>query len=403
MSPFINVEEAITRFRDGKMLILVDDADRENEGDLIIAAEHVTPEAINFMSLYGRGLVCMPIAAKIAKQLHLTRMVTENASREGTPFLVSIGAAEGITTGISPADRAHTVLTATAAGATADDIVSPGHVFPLLAEPQGVLKRRGHTEGCVDLATLAGLRPGAVLCEIVNPDGTMARMPELEQFAVEHDIGLLTIDDLVKYRLQHEAVVELAATAKMPLHHVGDMLIRVYQNPMNAEQFVVIHGDEIADNPLLRIHSECFTGDTLGSMRCDCGHQLHASLEQIAADKGVLIYMPQEGRGIGLANKIKAYALQDQGLDTVEANHQLGLPIDSRDYSWCAQILKALERGQVRLLTNNPAKVEGLEAYGIEVTERVPLEMPSNPHNKFYLQTKKDKLGHILSEIDNAS
>ncbi|OGT47980.1 MAG: bifunctional 3,4-dihydroxy-2-butanone 4-phosphate synthase/GTP cyclohydrolase II [Gammaproteobacteria bacterium RIFCSPHIGHO2_12_FULL_41_15] len=396
-SPFLSIEEGIQHFRDGRLLILVDDEDRENEGDLIVAAEHVTPDIINFMITNGRGLVCMPIASSIAAQLSLPMMVRENRSREGTPFMVSIGSAKGITTGISPADRAHTVRTACAVNATPADIVSPGHIFPLCAKEAGVLKRRGHTEGCVDLAKLAGLRPAATLCEIIKPNGEMARLPYLEKFAQQHNIGLVTIDQLVKYRMKTEVLLQEEASAKLPLHHVGELTLKMFVDNVTHQQFVVLHANEIKKPPVVRIHSECFTGDLLGSMRCDCRSQLHTALHRVHDEKGILLYMPQEGRGIGLLNKIKAYALQDQGMDTVEANHELGLPSDSRDYAWCAQILKKLEVESVRLLTNNPLKIEGLEKYGIEVLERIPLEIPANEYNEKYLQTKRDKLGHFLN------
>ncbi len=396
-TPFLTVEQGIAHFRAGKMLILVDDENRENEGDLIIAADHITPEAINFMTQYGRGLVCMPLHQDIISQLHLPKMVAENHSRQGTPFTVSIGAAQGITTGISATDRARTVQAAANPAATPNDIVSPGHIFPLCADSGGVLARRGHTEGCVDLARLAGLRQAAVLCEITNTNGTMARMPELEVFAKEHDLGILLIDDIAKYRLQHEALVHEQAAAKIPIKGIGDFTLKILTDDITKQQFVVLQAGELKSSALVRIHSECFTGDLLGSMRCDCGSQLHTALQQIHTEGGVLLYMPQEGRGIGLLNKIKAYALQDNGLDTVEANHKLGLPIDSRDYGWCAQILKSLGVNEVRLLTNNPKKIIGLETYGVKVKERVALEIETNPYNEQYLQTKKEKLGHLLN------
>jgi 3,4-dihydroxy 2-butanone 4-phosphate synthase/GTP cyclohydrolase II len=397
-----SVEAAIEDIRAGRLVILVDDADRENEGDLCIAAERVTPEAINFMAKYGRGLICLSMTEEQLERLHLSMMVPdwENTSGFGTAFTISIEAREGVTTGISAADRAHTVLTAIADDARPTDLVRPGHVFPLRARPGGVLRRVGQTEGSVDLARLAGLKPAGVICEIMNDDGSMARMPDLVEFGREHGIKIVTIADLVQYRLRKEKLVRRAAEAVMPTRVAGDFRCIVYENDIDhIDHMALVKGDINPDTPVLvRVHSECLTGDALGSMRCDCGEQLDAALRLIEEEgRGVLLYMRQEGRGIGLKNKIRAYGLQDsEGLDTVEANERLGFPADLRDYGVGAQILVDLGVRRMRIITNNPGKRAGIEGYGLSIEDRVPLEILPNERNLEYLRTKKEKLGHVL-------
>jgi len=397
-----SVEAAIEDIRAGKMVILVDDADRENEGDLCIAAERVTPEAINFMAKHGRGLICLSMTEAQLEKLHLSMMVPdwENTSGFGTAFTISIEAREGVTTGISAADRAHTVRTAIADDARPTDLVRPGHVFPLRARPGGVLRRVGQTEGSVDLARLAGLKPAGVICEIMNDDGTMARMPDLVEFGRQHAIQIVTIADLVQYRLRKEKLVRRAAEAVMPTRVAGDFRCIVYENDIDhIDHMALVKGEIRPDTPVLvRVHSECLTGDALGSMRCDCGEQLDAALRLIDAEgQGVLLYMRQEGRGIGLKNKIRAYGLQDsEGLDTVEANERLGFPADLRDYGVGAQILVDLGVRRMRIITNNPGKRAGIEGYGLSIEDRVPLEILPNERNLEYLRTKKEKLGHVL-------
>jgi 3,4-dihydroxy 2-butanone 4-phosphate synthase/GTP cyclohydrolase II len=397
-----SVEAAIEDVRQGKMVIVVDDADRENEGDLCIAAEKVTPEAINFMAKYGRGLICLSLTEAQLGRLHLSMMVPdyENNSGFGTAFTISIEAREGVTTGISAADRAQTVLTAINPEAHPNDLARPGHVFPLRAREGGVLRRAGQTEGSVDLARLAGLNPSGVICEIMNDDGTMARMPDLVEFGREHDIKIVTIADMIQYRLRNEKLVQRTADATMPIAAAGEFRAVVYSNEIDhVDHIALVKGEIDSDTPVLaRVHSECLTGDAFGSLRCDCGEQLQAALKMIdEAGVGILLYMRQEGRGIGLKNKIKAYGLQDEeGLDTVQANERLGFPADLRDYGVGAQILHDLGVREMRMITNNPGKRAGIEGYGLTIIERVPLEITPNARNLEYLRTKKEKLGHVL-------
>ncbi len=393
-----DVEGALEELRQGRMIILVDDEGRENEGDLTMAAEKITPEAINFMARYGRGLICLSLHPDIVERLGLPPMVQDNRSRFQTAFTVSVDAKNGVTTGISAADRAHTVLTAVADDAVRDDLVQPGHVFPIRARRGGVLFRAGQTEGSVDLARLAGLKPTGVICEIMNEDGTMARRPNLDAFAQTHGLKVVTIADIIAYRMRNESFVHREAETILPTPF-GEFKAIAFSNELdNSEHLALVKGEiRPEEDVLVRVHSECLTGDVFSSYRCDCGDQLQRALEMIEQEGlGVVIYLRQEGRGIGFANKLKAYALQDKGLDTVEANKKLGFKPDLRDYGVGAQILVALGVKKMRIMTNNPKKIVGLEGYGLKVSGRVPIEIPARPENARYLLTKCEKLGHIM-------
>lgn len=395
---FDSIESVISDVAHGRMVVVVDDPGRENEGDLIMAGECVRPPDVNFMAKHGRGLICVPTTLERLKQLGIEQMVAQNTESFRTDFQVSVDAAKGITTGISAADRALTITILADPSAVPEDLVQPGHVFPLRAKPGGVLQRAGHTEAAVDLARLAGRRPIGILCEIMNDDGSMARLPELKRFARKHKLKLCTITDLIQYRRTREKLVQRVEVVKLPTAY-GDFDLYLYQSKLDGQHHVALVRGEVTGkkNVLVRVHSECMTGDVFGSRRCDCGSQLHQALRQIAAAGcGVLVYMRQEGRGIGLASKIKAYKLQERGLDTVEANLKLGYGMDLREYGLGAQILVDLGLKTISLLTNNPRKVVGLEGYGLEIVEQLPIKIRANPHNEKYLRTKRDKMGHWL-------
>jgi len=399
---FAAVEEAIDDLRAGRVVVILDDEDRENEGDLACAAEFVTPEIVNFMATHGRGLICLPMTAERLEALRIPPMVQENTARRGTAFCVSIEARSEVTTGISAADRARTIRVAVDPATRPDDLARPGHIFPLRAVAGGVLKRAGHTEAIVDLCRLAGLNPAGVVCEIMNADGTMARLPELLPFAAAHGLKLLSIADLIRHRMRTERLVTRVASPQLPTER-GAWTIHAFHNPLEDRTHVaLVMGDPKPDDPVLvRVHSECLTGDVFGSTRCDCGEQLHRAMERIQSEgKGVILYLRQEGRGIGLANKLRAYELQDrQHKDTVEANLALGFRADHRDYGVGAQILYDLGIRRLRLLTNNPGKYVALKGYGLEIVERVPLEAPPGDDNRGYLETKKRKMGHLLESV----
>jgi 3,4-dihydroxy 2-butanone 4-phosphate synthase/GTP cyclohydrolase II len=399
---FNTIEEGIEEIRKGKMVILVDDEDRENEGDLTMAAEAVTPQAINFMAKHGRGLICLSLTPERVEQLELPMMTTDNTSSFGTAFTISIEAKKGVTTGISAADRAATIKTAINPKSVPEDLARPGHVFPLRARTGGVLQRAGQTEGSVDLARLAGLYPAGVICEIMNDDGTMSRVPQLMEFARKFDLKIITVKDLIAYRVTKESLVRRVAVTKLPTSYGNDFTAILYANDIDRMNHIALVKGDIKpdDEVLVRVHSECLTGDVFGSLRCDCGEQLHNAMKIIDGEgKGVILYMRQEGRGIGLEGKLKAYELQDKGKDTVEANLALGYKADLRDYGVGAQILRDLGVRKIRLLTNNPKKIVGLEGYGLVVVSRIPIEMHPHSKNIHYLKVKKNKLGHMLEKV----
>lgn len=398
---FSTIEEALEEARQGRMVVIVDDEDRENEGDLMIAAEKVTPEIINFMAKFGRGLICLTLTESRTRDLGLNMMVEDNQSAFETPFTVSIDARKGVTTGISAADRAHTIKVAIDPNSSTSDLVKPGHVFPLRAKNGGVLVRMGQTEASVDIARIAGLQPYGVICEIMNDDGTMARVSQLTKFIKEHGLKMITTKDLAEYRLKQEALVEEVTSTILPTHS-GEFRAVVFKNLLNDQTHIaLVKGEILEDEPtLVRVHSQCLTGDVFGSYRCDCGEQLKKSMEMIEQEgKGVLLYLYQEGRGIGIVNKMKAYALQDQGKDTVQANEELGFKPDLRDYGIGAQILRKLGLGQIRIMTNNPRKIVGLEGYGLHLVERVHIEVQAKEDNIKYLRTKQEKMGHMFQNI----
>jgi len=400
-SPFATIDTAVRAFQDGQMIIVVDDEDRENEGDLTVAAEKITPEVINFMAREGRGLICMPMTERRLEELDIPQMVPQNTARFETAFCVSIEAKYTTSTGISAADRAATVLAAIEPRTRPSDLARPGHMFPLKARDGGVLVRAGQTEAAVDLARIAGLYPAGVICEILNPDGTMARVPELTKFAKKHKLLMITIADLINYRMRTEGLVRRVASAQLPTDH-GEFRAVAYESVLDGETHVALVKGEIGDGKsvLVRVHSRCLTGDVFHSLRCDCGPQLDAAMRRIESEgRGVILYLNQEGRGIGLANKLRAYELQVQGLDTVEANERLGFKPDQRDYGIGVQILKDLGVRSMRLLSNNPRKLVGLEGYGLSVAEWLPLEIPASIHTERYLRTKKEKLGHKLRGV----
>ncbi len=399
---FNTIEEALDDIKAGKMIILVDDEDRENEGDLTMAAEKVTPEAINFMATHGRGLICLSLTPERVEHLQLPMMTTDNTSSFGTAFTISIEAKKGVTTGISAADRAKTIKTAIDPKSGPEDLARPGHVFPLRSKPGGVLQRTGQTEGSVDLSRLAGLYPAGVICEIMNADGTMSRVPQLTEFAKKHDLKIVTVKDLIAYRVKKESLVRRVAVTKLPTSHGNEFTAILYANDIDRQSHIALVKGEIKedDEVMVRVHSECLTGDVFGSMRCDCGEQLHNAMQMIDKEgKGVILYMRQEGRGIGIEGKLKAYELQDKGKDTVEANLALGYKADLRDYGVGAQILRDLGVRKLRLLTNNPKKIVGLEGYGLTVVSRIPIEMQPHTKNIHYLKVKKSKLGHMLEKV----
>lgn len=401
MKIFSSIEDAMEDVRAGKCIVIVDDEDRENEGDLMIAAEKVTPEAVNFMAKYGRGLICLTLTEQRTEELGLPMMVQDNQSRFGTPFTVSIDAKTGVSTGISAADRAHTIKVAVDPGAKPQDLVMPGHIFPLRAKNGGVLVRAGQTEGSVDMARLANMNPSGVICEVMNEDGTMARVNQLTKFVKKHKLKMITIKDLVEYRLKREALVQEVVTTTLPTEY-GEFKAVVFRNTLiDQVHIALVKGEIKSDVPtLVRVHSQCLTGDVFGSYRCDCGEQLNKALAMISEEGlGVLLYLYQEGRGIGIINKMKAYALQDKGHDTVQANEALGFKPDLREYGIGAQILKKLGLGQIRIMTNNPRKIVGLEGYGLHLTERVAIEIKPKKDNLKYLDTKRRKMGHIIGKV----
>jgi 3,4-dihydroxy 2-butanone 4-phosphate synthase/GTP cyclohydrolase II len=399
LNPFITIEHAVNELSNGRMIILVDDEHRENEGDLIVAAEFATPAAINFMSLHGRGIICLPMAEHLIDKLQLPMMASRNRCPFGTAFTVSIEAASGVSTGVSAKDRARTIQVAISPDSGPADVISPGHVFPLRARSKGVLERGGQTEGSIDLMKIAGLTPAAAICEIMNEDGSMSRLDDLIKFSKKHSIPLVSVKDIIEHRIRTEILVEEAATSRIPMQHHGNFTMTVFHNQIDSAEHFALMKEPLYKNqvPLVRVHSECITGDVFGSCKCDCGRQLQQSLALISAEGGVLIYLRQEGRGIGLANKLKAYALQEEGLDTVEANLQLGLPVDNRNYAAAYQIMKYFGITTARMLTNNPNKVDALTRYGIKVSERIALSIPANDENRRYLKTKQEKLGHFIA------